>query len=222
MYFGKDANFRLVIFFTQYSHALLTQFSMRRSRGEPLLMWNLGALSKLISTLGLGTQEDRDYLSYKNNLGSGPDVVARAEAILTVTLRDGPMSNFYRLGRVLFEVTRTDKPDSMSNDIMRAYALLRRIVDTRNLPLIHASEEWWSKFDHLRVAVHGTSVALGGGGQNVENIQPLLDILDEVGRMRLAAHYHPEGTGEADDQIHSHASLNQPPLIPSPHQVRDH
>jgi len=112
------------------------------------------------------------------------------------------------LGRTLFELLGTDVPNSMSNDIEKAYALLRRIVDTRHLPLINASEEMWSKFDHLQVAIHG-AVALGGGGQNVKNIQPLLDIVDEVGRMRPAAGNHPEGTGEADDQTHSHASFNQ-------------
>jgi len=205
----------LGIFYAQYCHAILAQFSMGRSRGEPFFTRALGGLSKLVSILGLGTQEDRDYLSYKNTRPSGPDVVIRAEAILSLTLRDGPMSNFFRLGRTLFELLATDVPNSMSNDVEKAYALLRRIVDTRNLPLINASEEMWSKFDDLQVAIHG-AVALGGGGQNVENIQLLLDIVDEVGRMRPAAHNHPEGTGEADDQTHNHASLDQPPPDPFP------
>jgi hypothetical protein len=64
MFLGRDANFRLGIFYIQYCHATLCQFSMRRSRGEPFFTSATGSLSKLVSTLGIGTQEDRDYLSY--------------------------------------------------------------------------------------------------------------------------------------------------------------
>lgn len=89
---------------------------MQRSRGQPLITHSLNGLTRLVWVLGLGTQEDKEYLM-SNNAEAGPDLMIKAEAILGVALRDGPLSNFYRLKRLTFEVTLSEASELTLKDI---------------------------------------------------------------------------------------------------------
>jgi len=193
MFIGRVANFRAVIVSVQFCHALLAQFAMQRSRGEPLITYSLSGLTRLVWALGLGTEEDRKYLTAKN-AETNADLMIKAEAILSVTLRDGPLSNFCKLGRLTFEEMLNESFDLSSEDMKRPWTMLRRMLDTPHLPLVNASGGMWVKFDHLRAAVRG-AVALEGGGQYAKKLQPLLEMIEEINRMRPTADDRAEGTG---------------------------
>ncbi len=57
---GRVASFRVVVASVQYCHVLLSQFSIQRSRGEPLIKQSLYALTRVVWILGLGSLEDRE------------------------------------------------------------------------------------------------------------------------------------------------------------------
>ena len=63
----------------------------------------------------------------------------KAEAILGVVLRDGLLSNFCKLRRVMFEEMLVEASEWSSKDMNRSWALLRRMLDTAHLPLANAS-----------------------------------------------------------------------------------
>ena len=193
MLIGQVASFRANISGVQFCHALLAQFSMQRSRRAPLITYSLNGLTRLVLILGVGNQEDREYLTSKA-AKTNPNLMIKAEAILSVVLRDGPLSNFCTLGRMTFEEMLREPSELSSEDINRSWALLRRMLDTAHLPLVNASGGMWAKFDHLRAAVRGT-VASDGSGSNAEKLQPLVEIIEEVNCMRPTTGDRAEGTG---------------------------
>ena len=151
---SKVDNFHSVLFLGQFCHALLCQFSLQRSRGEPLLMEFFNSIIQLVELLGLGTPEERAYLVPER---SGPpsdartrlDVMIRANGILTVILRDGPLSNFCMLGRLAFDVIADEASDLTSDDTKKLWKALGRALDTVHLPLVNASRDMWVRFDYL-------------------------------------------------------------------------
>jgi hypothetical protein len=64
--------------------------------------------------------------------------MTKAEAILSVALRDGSSSNFPKLRRVAFKMLM-EASESSSEDLNRSWAVLRRMLDTAHLPLVNAS-----------------------------------------------------------------------------------
>ena len=103
--------------------------------------------------------------------------------------------------------------ESSSEDMSRSWALLRRMLDTAHLPLVNASGRMWTKFDHLRMALRG-AVALEGSSLHAEKMQPLVEMIEEVDRMRPAAGDRAEGTG---NWFHSVDSVIQDARQPAGH-----
>ena len=212
---------RSAVFRGQFCLALLAQFAMQRSNGEPLLMGFVQSLTKLVVRLGVGTQEDLATLTSQHNSGpnsntmTGLDIVIKADAILSVMLRDGPLSNFCIFGRITFDIIASKAFNVASDDTNKLWNLLERMLDTPHLPLVNASRETWVKFDHLRALVHDP-VLLGGNAQIVEKMRPLLDIIEKVERMRPLA----EETGDVDNQRRADGPVDrdvrQPGLAPIP------
>lgn len=167
----------------QFYHAHMAQFSMQRSRGEPIISRTFNILEGLVGFLGLGDVEDREYFVARGLPQAGPQMSIKAEGILSVILRDGPLSNFYMLGRVTFEMTITEASDLTSEDVKKPWTLLRRMLDTPHLPLDNASVTTWAKFDHFRDEVRGV-VTSENGASNAEKLRPLLEMIEEVNRMR--------------------------------------
>jgi hypothetical protein len=208
---GRDVDFRSAVFRGQICHALLAQFAMRRSSGEPLFMAFLHGLTKLVVHLGVGTQEDMTTLTLghpgtypghpgprNSNTRTGLDLVIKADAILSVILRDGPLSNFCIFGRITFDII-TSESNPTSDDTKKLWRLLERMLDTPHLSLVNASGEIWAKFDHLRALVRDYD-HLGGNTQTVENIRALLDMVEKVERMRPPGGRRAERTGNVDNQ----------------------
>ena len=202
---GKVASFRVVFASIQFCHALLAQFSTECCRGEPPVMQSLNGLSTLVWVLGLGSREDRQYLTANlKNTEATPDFIFKVGAILDVVLRDGPLSNFCKLVRLTLDVTQTKASDSTLDNIKKSLAMLRRMLDTPHLPLVNASEEVWARFDDLRDAVRSRTdgaAALESGVQNAENFKSLLEMIEDVECERPAPVKRAEGTERDDNQI---------------------
>jgi len=199
----KVASFRVVFASIQFCHALLAQFSMQCSHGEPFYVQTLYGLSTLVRVLTLGSQEDMDFWTGKKT-GATPDLDSKVAAILNKALRDGPLSNFCKLAGLTLDVKLTKASDS--ENIKKSMAMLRRMLDTPHLPLVQASGEIWARFDDLRDLVRsraGHPVALESSAQNTEKLnllKSLLEMIEELERMRATAFKGAEATEKDDNQ----------------------
>jgi hypothetical protein len=195
---GRAVPFRSEVFNYQFCHAMLVQFSTKRSRGEPFMNDFLYGLTTIAWHLGLGREEIANLQGHGPNNVNWFDRMIKADAILSSALRDGPLTNFCMLGRFAFDMVAPDVPDLTSNDTKKLWKLLGRMLDTPQLPLANASVETWVRFDHLRALVRDPAFS-GGNDQMVERLQPLLDMIEKVERMRPHPDSRAEGTGNADN-----------------------
>ena len=211
--FRRVVKSRSMIFYSQYCHALLVQFSMQRSRGEPFVVRFLHSLRVLVGLLGVGTREDVENLTIRKpgSARTGYERTIKANATLSVALRDGPLSNFFLAGKELFDMIATESFDVTSDDVKMLLKLLKRMLDTPHLPLAKASKEKWVTFDHLRAAVRS---AMEGNSQNVVKLQPLLDLVEKVHGMRPPTDSRAEGTGDEADQTRAGGPVAQGALRP--------
>jgi hypothetical protein len=87
----------------------------------------------------------------------------------------------------------------------------RRMLDTAHLPLFNASGAMLAKFDYLRDAVRGAVVS-GSSSQKAEKLLPLLELMEEVDRMRT------EGLGTEGNDIgaRTHHTGLDVPRVPIP------
>jgi hypothetical protein len=76
-------------------------------------------------------------------------MMIKTGAILDVALRDGPLSNFCILGRLLFDIMASDVSDQISEDTTKLRKTLERMLDTPPAPFANSSGAVWTKFDHL-------------------------------------------------------------------------
>jgi Family of unknown function (DUF6535) len=201
---NKVVHLRSVLFRGQFCHALLSQFAMRHSRGEPLIMEFSNSLARLVRLLGVGTQEDVDSLTPGNRGGArtGFDMMIKTGAILNVTLRDGPLSNFCILGRLSFDIMASDLSDLTSEDIKKLWRTLERTLDTPSAPFANSSGAVWARFDHLCALVRDPGLSRDYT-RIVEKLQPLLDMIEKIARMRLPEDGHDKGTGNEGNQTSS-------------------
>ena len=200
----KAASFRVVFTSVQFCHALLAQFSVQCSHGEPFHVQSLYGLSTLVRVLALGSQEDTDFLTGKN-AGATPDLDSKVAAILNMALRDGPLSNFCKLARLTLDVKLTRASGPTSETIKKMLAMLRRMLDTPHLPFVNASGEIWARFDDVRDLARSRAngpVALESGA-NTEKLKSLLEMVEELERVRAAAVKGAEATEGEDNQTRS-------------------
>ena len=198
----KITSFRVTFASIQFCHALLAQFSVQCSHGEPFYVYSLYGLSTLVQVLTLGSQEDMDSLTGKNT-GTTPDLDSKVAAILNKALRDGPLSNFCKLARLTLDMKSTKASGSRSENIKKSLAMLRRMLDTSHLPLVQASGDIWTKFDDLRDLVRsraGRPIAMEGSAQNRDKLKSLLEMIEELERIRTAAVKDAEATEKDDNE----------------------
>ena len=196
-FINRAVDFRSALFRGQFCHALLSQFAMRHRGGEPLMTELSASLLKLVTLLGVGTQEDQDILAPGNRaIRTRFDMMTKARAILDITLRDGPLSNFCLLGRLSFDKMASDVSDLTSEDTKKLWKTLGRTLDSPPAPFANSSGVAWTRFDHLCTLVRNPAL-LGGNSQTVERLRPLLDMIEEVERIRPPADWR---AGNVDNQ----------------------
>jgi hypothetical protein len=93
--------------------------------------------------LGVGTKEEREYLQHGNLENTSNS--AKPDAILSVTLRNGPLASFCMLGRLAFDVMVSNEDGLNSDDTKNVWKALERTLDTAHLPFINASAEIWAR-----------------------------------------------------------------------------
>jgi len=193
----KIASFRLDFASIQFCHAVLAQFSI--GFGEPFDVQSFNALKTLVWVLGLGSQEDREYLTAMNTEAT-PD---RVKVILHAVIRDGPLSNFCKLTRLTLDMMLTQASDLTLDNIKKSLTMLLRVPVTPHLPLDNASGEMWARFDVLReeVRFRAGAVALESSAQNAETLMSLWEIIEEVEHVRPSEAMYDEGMEREDIQI---------------------
>ena len=205
----KIASFRVDFASIQFCHAVLAQFSMQCSLGEPFDVQSLNALKTLVWVLGLGSQEDREYLTAMNTEAI-PDLIPTVKAILHAVIRDGPLSNFCKLARLSLDLMLTKVSDSTFDNIKKSLTMLMRMLNTPHLPFDNASEEMWARFDDLGDAVRSLAGAVvpESSAQNIETPKSLSEMIEEVEHVRssIAVCVCVEGTERDDIQIGPPAS----------------
>ena len=195
----KDVVFRSILFRGQFCHALMSQFAMLRSRGKPLTMEVLNSLTRLTGLLGVGTQEDMDSLEPGKPGGprTGFDVMTKAGEILDVILRDGPLSNFGIFGRLTFDNMASEVSDLTSGDSKKQWKTLERMSDPP-VPFANSSGPVWARFDQIRALVRDHSPSRDKT-RTVEKLQPLLDMVEKIDRIRPQEGPTREGENEDND-----------------------
>ena len=203
----KIASFRVAFASIQFCHAVLAQFSMQCGLGEPFDVQSLNALSTLVWVLGLGSPEDREYLTAKN-IEATPDPIPRVKAILDTVLHDGPLSNFCRLARLTLDLMLTKVSDSTFENIKKSLTMLMRMLDTLPLPFDKASGEIWARFNDLRNEVRSRAGAFvpESSVQNPETPRSLSEMIEEVECMRPCTAMCAEGKEKDDTQTGPPAS----------------
>jgi len=167
----------------------------------------LNSLARLVGLSGVGTQEDMDSLTLGNPGGArtGFDMMIKAGSILNVALRDGPLSNFCILGRLSFDIMAPDVSDLTSDDTKKLWKTLERMLDTASF--VNPSEAVWARFDHLCALVCDPGLSRDNT-RIVEKLQPLLDMIEKIGRMRPSGDGRDEGTGSKNNETSSDGSAN--------------
>ena len=197
----KVINFRSVLFRSQFCHALLSQFATRRNRGEPIVMDFSISLTRLLGLLGVGTLEDMISLT-PGSLGgprTGFDMMSKAGEILNVILRDGPLSNFCILGRMSFDIMASEVSVLTSGDTKKVWKTLERMLDCPPAPFADSSVAIWTRFDQLCAVVRDPGLSRDNT-RTVEKLQPLLDMIEKIDRMRPLEGERDEGTENEDNQ----------------------
>jgi hypothetical protein len=224
---NKGFFFRSILFRGQFCHALLSQFALRHIRGEHFKMEFLNSLVRLVGLLGVGTQEDMDSLTpgHPKAARTGFDMMIKAGAILNVTLCDGPLSNFCIFGRLSFDIMSSDVSDLTPDNTKRLWKMLERMLYTPPTPFTNSSGAAWARFDHLCSVVRDPTL-VGINSQTAERLRPLLDMIEEVERIRPPVDGRAEGTGNMDNQTRPGGSadlqtlqLGGPPIPGSSRQV---
>ena len=189
MHVKKIASFHVDFTSIQFCHAMLAQFSMQCGPGEPFAVQSLNALSIVAWVLGLGSQDDWEYLTAKNTEAT-PDLIPRFNAILNAVRHDGPLSNFCRLSRLTLDLMLTKASDSTFENIKKSFTMLKRMLDNPHLPFDNASGEMWARFDDLRDDLRDEVRSLAGAVvpessvQNAETPKSLLEMIEGVERVR--------------------------------------
>jgi hypothetical protein len=131
-------------------------------------------------------------------------MMVKAGAILNVALRDGPLSNFCIFGRLSFDMmaSESDVSHLASDDTKKLWKTLERMLDTPPASFAKSSRAVWARFDHLCALVRDPGLSKDNA-RIVEKVQPLLDMIGKIDRMRPPGDVRDQGTGNKDNQTSS-------------------
>ncbi|KAI0261635.1 hypothetical protein BC834DRAFT_895197 [Gloeopeniophorella convolvens] len=166
MLVDRSLAFREDLFTSQYCHASLAQFAVLESRGEPLTMYSIGSLIRIFVDLEAGEEEEVKFWGSQQSQG------VRAEKMV-VSLPQWPLSNFYRLGMLSFDMIQDETGESVSEDVKKTWKLLEKIIDSTLLSMGGASPR--------------SCAATAASGRGREHLLPLLEMIDRVDALPRSA-----------------------------------
>ncbi|KAI0262554.1 hypothetical protein BC834DRAFT_890716 [Gloeopeniophorella convolvens] len=209
MLVDRSLEFRGDFFTAQFCHASLAQFAILQSRDDFLPMHLVDPLSRIFVNMEAGEEEDVRFWTSRQSRGiSGAELSMGVEELRSLVLRNGPLSNFSRLGGLTLDLIQKGNGESTSEDIQRTFRLLEKMLGSTILPLGGASPRIWSHFEHFRNTVR--SAAASARGRN--SLQRLLEMVNQADTLACAGSYK-VSSGSIDDV--SEDSVG-PALAPEP------
>ncbi|KAI0262551.1 hypothetical protein BC834DRAFT_971921 [Gloeopeniophorella convolvens] len=198
MLVDRSLVFRDDFFTAQFCHASLAQFAVLASRGDPLTMYSIGSLIRIFVDLEAGEEEEVRFWGSRRSQGvNGPELRMKAEKMVISLLRNGPLSNFYRLGMLSFDMVQDETGDSVSENVKKTWKLLEKIIDSTLMPMGGASPRLWFHFDHFRDTVRNAATVASARG--VKHLLPLLEMVNRVDALPRAATDDVQSTDDSSE-----------------------
>lgn len=188
-FLGRATSFRTGITKARFCRALLAQFLKEVDRNGTVVFrsqWDVASLARLFCTLGVGSEEDAEFWkSFVDGGHVGAEFMTKAHDMLNIAVRDGPLLNFCRLGRLAMTMAPFEGSDLNDLDVDKLSKLLQNMIDDSRLPLKGASAEVWEDLSRLRGEVdHVISKSCQG---DQEKLQPLSEKIEQVYNLRPSA-----------------------------------
>jgi hypothetical protein len=188
-FIGRSTSFRIGIIKVRFCRALLAQFFRELDRDGSVVFrsqWDVAPLARLFYTLGLTRENDVEFCKFFVDGGHvGTEFVTKAHEMLKVAVRDGPLLNFCKLGRLATTMVPFEGSDLNDLDVETLLKLLQSMMDDSRLPIQGASADVWEDLRQLRDDVdHVISKSHDG---DKDKMWPLFEKTDQVYRLRLFA-----------------------------------
>ncbi len=186
---GRATSFRVGIVQARFCRALLAQFFNEVDRNGTVVFrsqWDVASLARLFYTLGVGGEADAEFWkSFVDGGHVGAGFMTKAHDMLKIAVRDGPLLNFCKLGRLAVTMVPFEGSDLNDLDVEKLLELLQSMVDDSRLPLKGASAEVWEDVSRLRDEV-GHVISKSCDGDKVK-LWPLFEKIEQAYELRPSA-----------------------------------
>lgn len=181
-FMGRAASFHVGIIRARICKALLSQFSNDTSlRSE----WDVASLARLIYTLGLENKEDAEFWdSHASGGHIGEEFSAKADEMIKITARDGPLLIFCQLGRLAATAVPINQSGLESEDIDKVWKLQKKAIEKTHLLSNPPSGAVWEGLRQLREQVN--DLCGNNAGKDKKILQRLLGMIDEAEQLRVS------------------------------------
>jgi len=195
-FIGRATSFRVGIIKARFCRALLAQFFKEVDRNGTVVFrsqWDVASIARLLYTLGVGGEEDTKFWkSFVDGGHVGAGFMTKAHDMLKIAVRDGPLLNFCKLGRLAVTMVPFEGSDLNDLDVEKLSELLQSMVDDSRLPLKGASAEVWEDLSRLRNEA-GHVVSKSCDGDKVK-LGPLFEKVEQVYGLRPSSdHFRAPG-----------------------------
>jgi hypothetical protein len=198
MFIGRSTSFRIGFLKARFCRALLAQFFKELDRDGTVLFrsqWDVASLARLFYTLGVGNEEDVEFSkSFLNGGHFGTEFMTKAHNMLKIAVRDGPLLNLCKLGRLTMTIMPFEGSDLNDLDVDISLKLLQKMMDDSRLPLERASAEVWEDLSRLWDEV--CHVISKSCDEDKVKLRPLFEKIDQVYHRRPSA--SPRDSGPRD------------------------
>ena len=188
-FIGRATSFRIGMIKVRFCRTLLAQFLKELNRNGTVVFrsqWDVAPLARLLKTLGIGGEDDTEFCkSFVDGGHVGTAFITKAHDMLKIAVRDGPLLNFCKLGRLAMTMVPFEGSDLNDLDVETLLELLQNMMGDSHLPLKSAFAEVWEDLSRLRDEV-GHVILKSSDGDRVK-LWPLFEKIDQVYHLRPSA-----------------------------------
>ena len=158
-FMGRATSFRIGVIRARYCNAILAQFSKDLAHDSTLSFrsqWDVASLARLIFALGLRGEDEDDLKFWNSHISGGyvgADFTGKAEKMIKLAERDGPLLIICHLGHLVLDALPRDQSGLNLEDMKNVLKLQERVIENRRLPLNRASDTVWEGLGRLREQV---------------------------------------------------------------------
>ena len=156
-FMGRATSFRIGVIRARYCNAILAQFLNDLDREGTLPYWSqcdFASLARLVFTLRLRDEDDPEfwnsYISGGHVEGLEAGSAEKADKIMKLAERDGPLLIFCHLGRLALAAVLRKHPGLDLKDMENVLKLQEKVIENARLPLNRASYAVWEEVCRLR------------------------------------------------------------------------